>query len=221
MITVRTLQGKSDNSNTTKKESEGPLPNLMNDGASTSTLARIKFPMRRGDRSQRRPTKNEQLLESNNFHLLRACEHQRRVEEEKRLAIEKHRRRQTLRVLAFSDLEDFSPSPSDKSNPESSPLLPSIREQARKNHEAKKYVRFVDDGAVELISPSSKGVVRIENCKVPVSSSDIRLDELRHIDQTIKDLKELPDFGYEEGNFVTEDEHVARNWRLMTQYVFN
>ena len=126
--------------------------------------------------------------------MLRAYEHKRRIEEEKRIAIEKHRRRQSLKMMTFSDLEDLqiSPSPSDKSNVEpSSPtthILPSIREQARNNREAKKYVRFIDDGAVELISPSSRGVVRIQNCKVPIASSDIRLDELRHIDQTIKDL---------------------------------
>ena len=128
-------------------------------------------------------------------------------------------------MMSFSDIEDLtiSPSPSDKSNvePASPAILPSIRDQARVNREAKKYVRFVDNGAVELISPSSRGDVRIQNCKVPISSSDIRLDELRHIDQTIKDLKEMPDFGYSIGNFVTEDEHSARNWKLMSNYVFN
>ena len=96
--------------------------------------------------------------------MLRAYEHKRRIEEEKRIAIEKHRRRQSLKMMTFSDLGDLeiSPSPSDKSNVEpSSPILPSIRDQARNNHEAKKYVRFIDDGVVELISPSSKGVVRI------------------------------------------------------------
>ena len=99
--------------------------------------------------------------------------------------------------------------------------MPSIREQAKNNDEAKKYVRFVQDGVVELISPNSKGVVRINKCKVPVASSDLRLEELKHIDQTISNLNELPDFGYEEGNFVTEDDHITRNWRLITHYIFN
>ena len=31
----------------------------------------------------------------------------------------------------------------------------------------------------------------------------------------------MPDFGYSIGNFVTEDEHSARNWKLMSNYVFN
>ena len=87
-----------------------------------------------------------------------------------------------------------------------SPGLPSIREQMKANNEAKKFVRFIDDGVVELISPNSNGKVRIKNCKIPVSTSDLRFEELKLIDQTINNLKELPDFGYDDGNFVTEDE---------------
>ena len=157
----------------------------MTDTISTSTISRIKFPIKQKEKIRGKLTKNEQLLEKSNFHLLRAYQEKKRLEDEKKAVEQKFRRRSTIRGSTINDMEDISPShsPSDKAGSDcGSPILPSIREQARRNYEAKKFVRFVDNGGVELISPSSRGVVRIKDCKVPISSSDIRLDELRHID---------------------------------------
>ena len=42
------------------------------------------------------------------------------------------------------------------------------------NYEARKYVRFVGDNQVELISPNKQDTIRIKNCKIPISTSDLR-----------------------------------------------
>ena len=65
----------------------------------------------------------------------------------------------------------------------SSALLPLIKEQNEQNREAKKHVRFVDNGNVELISPNKQGIFRIKNCKVPISTSALRFEELQHIEE--------------------------------------
>ena len=89
------------------------------------------------------------------------------------------------------------------------------------NYEARKYVRFVDNEQVELISPNKIGTIRIKNCKIPISTSDIRLEELQHIESQIAGLSSIPDFGYEGENFVTENEGGQRNWKLLTNVVMN
>ena len=82
-------------------------------------------------------------------------------------------------------------------------------------------MRFVDDGQVELISPNKKGIFRIKNCNIPISTSDLRLEELQHIEDQMNELSSMPDFGYEGQNFVTENDQGARNWKLLTNVVFN
>ena len=65
------------------------------------------------------------------------------------------------------------------SNKESEqPTLPLIAQESETTREAKKYVRFKDNGSVELTSASHKGVFRIKNCKVPISTSALRFEEL-------------------------------------------
>ena len=74
---------------------------------------------------------------------------------------------------------------------------------------------------VELISPNRQDKIRIKNVKMPISTSDLRLEELRHIEEQIAGLSAIPDFGYEGDNFVTENEGGQRNWKLLTNVVFN
>ena len=77
------------------------------------------------------------------------------------------------------DEEDASPTRVGAgSEMESTALLPLIMQQSEQNKEAKKHVRFIDNGQVELISPNKKGIVRIKNCKVPISTSALRFEEL-------------------------------------------
>ena len=89
------------------------------------------------------------------------------------------------------------------------------------NYEARKYVRFVGDDQVELISPNKQDTIRIKNCKNPISTSDLRFEELQHIESQIAGLRSIPDFGYEGENFVTENEGGQRNWKLLTNVVMN
>ena len=175
---------------------------MLLDGSSTSTLGRLHIAPKRNESVHRHISKNEELLQKSKFHLLRSCEQKLKIEEERQKAITNHMKRQSIRGV--NELEEFSPSM--MSFESFSPSLPSIREQVKANKEAKNFVRYIEGGGVELISPNSRGKVRIKNCKIPVSTSDLRLEELKLIDQTIKNLNELPDFGYDDGNFVTEDE---------------
>ena len=131
MTTAKQSPSNEDISANTKKESDATLPRLF-EGSSTSTLGRLNFLNRRGDVNRRRPTKNEELLEKSKFHLLRSYEQKLKLEEEKRLAIEKHKKRQSFRGAVLGDLEELSPSVVSADSPLSpqllSPSLPSIRE---------------------------------------------------------------------------------------------
>ena len=81
MITVSNLNGKKES---TASNSDGPLPTLMTDTISTSTITRIKFPIKQKKNIGGKLTKNEQLLEKSNFHLLRAYQEKKRIEDEKK-----------------------------------------------------------------------------------------------------------------------------------------
>lgn len=71
---------------------------------------------------------------------------------------------------------------------QNSPLLPQIEEDEEDeiNEEAQRYIRFTENGkTIELISPGSKGVLKIRNSKIPIASDALRFEELRHIENTI------------------------------------
>ena len=73
-----------------------------------------------------------------------------------------------------------------------------------------------------MTSPAQKGVLKIRNAKIPIISNALRYEELRHIEETIVDMKSLPDFGYEADNFLIErSQDAARNWKLVTDFVYN
>ena len=82
-------------------------------------------------------------------------------------------------------------------------------------------MRFTDGNSVELISPNKTGVFRIKNVKVPISTSYLRFEELSHIERQIAEMKVMPDFGYEGDNFVLEKAEAPRNWRLLTDVIYN
>ena len=123
------------------------------------------------------------------------------------------------------DEEDLSPMIKHSfggSDVDSSALLPTILEGDEKNIvEAKKHVRFSDNGNVELISPNKKGVFKIKNVKVPISTSALRFEELSHIEAQIAGMQVMPDFGYEGDNFVLEKSGAPRNWKLLTDVIYN
>ena len=89
--------------------------------------------------------------------------------------------------------------------------------------EAKKYIRYKDEGkTIEIISPQMKGILRIKGSKVNIAPNPLRFEELQYIESAIVSMKGLPDFGYEEDNFVL-DRHpdAPRNWKLLTDFVWN
>ena len=81
-------------------------------------------------------------------------------------------------VLTINDADEGDSTPHLASIKESEQTLPQIAQDSEIAREAKKYVRFKDNGSVELTSSSHKGVFRIKNCKVPISTSALRFEEL-------------------------------------------
>lgn len=106
-----------------------------------------------------------------------------------------------------------------------SPILDKIDEddEDEVQEEANKYIKYAIDGkSVELSGPTQRGVLRIRNPKVPISSNALRFQELMHIENTIVGMQAMPDFGYDGDNFVIErDAEAPRNWKLLTDFVYN
>ena len=83
--------------------------------------------------------------------------------------------------------------------------------------EAKRHVKYSPHGTtVQLLSPNKKDVMTIRNCKVNIVSDPSRFVELQHIEDQITSMKSVPDFGYENDNFLLENTDAPRNWELMT-----
>ena len=82
-----------------------------------------------------------------------------------------------------------------------------IEENGEVDAEHKKHVRFSDNGKnIELISPNKQAIFRIKNCNAHISSSALRFEELKHIENQIQGMTVMPDFGYEGDNFLFENE---------------
>ena len=56
---------------------------------------------------------------------------------------------------------------------------------------------------------------------MPISTSALRFEELQHIDEQITGMSVMPDFGYAEDNFVLEKMEAPRNWKLLTDIIYN
>lgn len=91
-----------------------------------------------------------------------------------------------------------------------SPLLRLAEiEEDQENEEhayyAEKLIRKGSDAnTIELVSPYTKGVLRIRNPKIAIASDPLRFQELMHIEQQIVNMQTMPDFGYEGDNFIIE-----------------
>ena len=89
--------------------------------------------------------------------------------------------------------------------------------------EAKKYVRYINDGkTVEIISPNMKGVLKIKGSKVNIAPNPIRFEELKYIEKSITDMSVIPDFGYEKDNYILDrGPDAPKNWKLLTDFIWN
>lgn len=70
---------------------------------------------------------------------------------------------------------------------------------------------------VVLTSPTFGDKIFITNPKCKIGSYKSGLKDLKHIEQQIKTMGILPDFGYQEDNYILDHQNDAENkWKLLT-----
>ena len=101
------------------------------------------------------PTKTEILIDQSNYHRIKKFEKIASFKQDLEPILKKP-------VLTINEGGEGDSSPFLASNKESEQaILPLIAQDSETTREAKKYVRFKDNGSVELTSASHKGVFRI------------------------------------------------------------
>ena len=73
-----------------------------------------------------------------------------------------------------------------------------------------------EDGNVYLISPTFGDKIKIRNPAVRFGSSKNALKELMHVEEQILGMGVLPDFGYDQDNYILDQHESQNKWRLLT-----
>ena len=86
--------------------------------------------------------------------------------------------------------------------------------------EAKKYLNYHKDKITNveyalLSSPLMNGCLKIKNPRVPISTSAKGLAELKYVEMQVNNLEVVPDFGYENDNFILKREDRT-GWEALT-----
>ena len=95
-------------------------------------------------------------------------------------------------------------------------------EEERREREAAKYLKV--DGktkTVELISPATGKVLRINNCSARIATSADALEDLKKIEEDVIGMTVLPDFGYAQDNYIIGKNHGVDNWKVLTDLLNN
>lgn len=78
-----------------------------------------------------------------------------------------------------------------------------------------------EKNAVELISPLTGKVIKINNVKARISTSAEALFDLKNIEEQIIGMTVLPDFGYAQDNYIIPRAEVANKWQVLTNLLHN
>lgn len=137
---------------------------------------------------------NMRLLMKSNFHQIRIV----KKEMERQRLIDEAKKKQAASKVEGSllgELDEHEKEEDEETQLDAQPSMSHVQtiedEQEEEYddelaNEAKKFVRFAQDGkTVELYSPQLKGCIKIKNTKIPIISSALRFEELKHIEDAI------------------------------------
>lgn len=77
-------------------------------------------------------------------------------------------------------------------------------------------ITYGEHNTVMLTSPTFGDTIKIRNPQVKFGSSKNALRELKHIEEQMKGMSVLPDFGYSEDNYILSHHESQNKWRMLT-----
>lgn len=109
----------------------------------------------------------------------------------------------------------------DKSNPIAENLELSEDESNEDDEDAvvdgvSPYIEKDERGNVLLTSPTFGNKISIRRPVVRFGSSKNALKELKHVEEQIQEMGVLPDFGYDQDNYILDQHESQNKWKLLT-----
>ena len=74
---------------------------------------------------------------------------------------------------------------------------------------------------MSLKSPTTGQVIKIRNPKIEIRASSEALKDLMHIEEQITGMSMMPDFGYQEDNYILNEKNDEGEdkWKLLSRLV--